>query len=362
VKITRTGLAIAAVAAASALVLSGCAANEGGGTTPSNLSGSIAGVGSSAQGAAQEAWVAAFQTSNPDATITYDPQGSGAGVTAFMEGGALFAGSDSPLKDDELAGTFAACVPDTAPFEVANYISAIAVVYNVEGVDELNLDAATIASIFAGTITTWNDPAIAALNAGVTLPATAITAVHRADESGTTKNFTDYLSKAAPDAWAFTADKVWPAEITTGEAADKTSGMADTVTGGVGTIGYIDLSKAGDLGVANVKVGDEFVAPSAEGAAAAYAVSSPLEGRDPATSMAVSVDRKSSDPTTYPLILVSYIIGCQQYADAANVELIKGYLGYIVSAAGQEVAAGVGAAPLTAANITAAEAIISAIK
>ena len=176
--ITRTGLAIAAVAAASALVLSGCAANENGGDSPSNLSGSIAGVGSSAQGAAQEAWIAAFRTNSPNATITYDPRGSGAGVTAFMEGEALFAGSDSPLKDDELAGTFAACAPDTAPFEIANYISAIAVVYNVEGVDDLNLDAATIAKIFTGTITAWNDPAIAALNVGAVLPGTAITAVH----------------------------------------------------------------------------------------------------------------------------------------------------------------------------------------
>ena len=194
------------------------------------------------------------------------------------------------------------------------------------------------------------------------MPETAITAVHRADESGTTKNFTEYLSKAAADAWTFKADKVWPAELTTGEAADKTSGMADTVTGGVGTIGYIDLSKAGDLGVANVKVGDEFVAPSPEGAAAAFAASSPLEGRDAATSMAVSVDRESTDPTTYPLILVSYLIGCTQYADATNVELLKGYLGYVVSAAGQAVSASVGAAPLTAASSTAAEAIISAIK
>ena len=360
-KITRTGLAIAAVAAASALVLSGCAANEGG-NTPSNLSGSIAGVGSSAQGAAQEAWVAAFQTSNPDATITYDPAGSGAGVTAFVDGGAMFAGSDSPLTDDQLAGTFASCVPDTAPFEVANYISAIAVVYNVDGVDALNLDATTIANIFAGKITTWNDPAIVALNPDAKLPETAITAVHRGDESGTTKNFTDYLSKAAPDAWTFKADKVFPAEITVGEAADKTSGMSDTVSGGVGTIGYIDLSKAGKLGVANIKVGDTFVAPSAEGAAAAYAASSPLEGRDVAISMAVSVDRKSTDATTYPLILVSYLIGCTQYADATNVELLKGYLGYVVSAAGQTVSAGVGAAPLTAENSKVAEAIIAAIK
>jgi phosphate transport system substrate-binding protein len=362
VKITRTGLAIAAVVAASALVLSGCAANEGGGTTPSNLSGSIAGVGSSAQGAAQEAWIAAFQTSNPKATVTYDPQGSGAGVTAFTSGGALFAGSDSPLKDTELAATFAACVPGTAPFEVADYISPIAVVYNVDGVTSLNLDAATIANIFAGKITSWNDPAIAALNPKAKLPATAITAVHRGDESGTTKNFTDYLSKAAPDAWTWKADKVWPADITVGEAADKTSGMADTVSGGVGTIGYIDFSKAGKLGVSNLKVGDKFVAPTAEGAAAAYANAKPLDGRDPKTSMAVTVDRTSTDSATYPLILVSYIIGCQQYADATNVELLKGYLNYIVSAAGQTVSAGVGAAPLTAENTKTAEAIIAAIK
>jgi phosphate transport system substrate-binding protein len=138
--------------------------------------------------------------------------------------------------------------------------------------------------------------------------------------------------------------------------------MADTVAGGVGTIGYIDFSKVGDLGVANIKVGDTFVAPTAEGAAAAYAASSPLEGRDTAISMAVSVDRTSTDASTYPLILVSYLIGCTQYADAANVELIKGFLGYVVSAAGQTVAAGVGAAPLTAENTKAAEAIISAIK
>jgi phosphate transport system substrate-binding protein len=78
--------------------------------------------------------------------------------------------------------------------------------------------------------------------------------------------------------------------------------------------------------------------------------------------MAVDVNRESPDPTTYPLILASYIIGCQKYADSANVALIKGYLGYIVSAAGQEVAAGVGAAPLTAVNITTAEAIVSAIR
>ncbi len=76
------------------------------------------------------------------------------------------------------------------------YISPIAVIFNVEGVDTLNLDAATLAKIFKGTITSWNDPAIAALNEGTAFPAAPITAVHRSDDSGTTKNFADYLNKA----------------------------------------------------------------------------------------------------------------------------------------------------------------------
>jgi phosphate transport system substrate-binding protein len=358
VKITRSGriAAIVAGTAVAAFALSGCAS----GNTPSSLSGDIAGAGSSAQGSAQESWIAAFQTANEKVNITYDPAGSGAGREQFIAGGVAFAGSDSYLSDDELKKTFAACAPSTLPFEVPNYISPIAVIYNVEGVKSLNLDAATLSNIFLGKITTWNDAAIAALNPGTTLPNLAITAVHRSDKSGTTKNFTDYLNKVAPAAWAAKAADVFPG--TTGEGAQGTSGVVSAVTNGKGTIGYADLSKATGLGIANIKVGDKFVAPSAAGAAAAVAESTQVSGRD-AGDLAFKINRATTDPTHYPLVLVSYIMGCQTYVDAKVAPLVKAYVSYLVSPEGQAVAAkAAGSAPLTAELSAKATAIVSAVK
>ena len=346
-KITRFG-AIGAIALVGAFALASCAANEGGTggeETPSTLSGTLDGAGSSAQGSAQEAWVAAFQTANPDVTINYDPSGSGAGRETFIAGGSDWAGSDSALNDDELGGAFAACAPDTKAIDIPTYISPIAVIFNVDGVTDLNLDAETIAHIFKGDITKWNDPAIAALNDGATLPDLAITAVHRSDDSGTTKNFTDYLNKVAGDVWDQPAADPFPYQ--TGEGAQGTSGVVDAVTNGTGTIGYADASKAGDLGVAKIKVGDQFVAYSAEAAAAVVAGSPLVDGRD-ANDIAIALDRKTTDPTHYPLVLVSYSIVCSEYADAAQGELVKAYISYITSAEGQQVAAdSAGAAPLS---------------
>lgn len=345
-KITRFG-AIGAIALAGALALSSCAANEAGtgDETPSSLSGTLVGAGSSAQGSAQEAWIAAFQTANPDVTITYDPTGSGAGRETFIAGGSDWAGSDSALNDDELASTFAGCADGATAYDLPTYISPIAVIFNIEGVDELNLDAATLAHIFKGDITSWDDPAIAALNEGVTLPAASITAVHRSDDSGTTKNFADYLNKVAPEVWDQKAADAFPYQ--TGEAAQGTSGVVDAVTNGTNTIGYADASKAGDLGIAKIKVGDEFVGYSPEAAAAVVAESPLVDGRD-ANDIAFALDRTTTDPSHYPLVLVSYSIVCSEYADAAQGELVKAYIGYITSPEGQQVAAdSAGAAPLS---------------
>jgi len=340
----------AVVAVTAALALSSCAANEGGGSatpeeTASSLSGTIDAAGASSQGSAQEAWVAAFQTANPDVTINYDPSGSGAGREAFIAGGVDFAGSDSFLKDEELAGEFAACAPDTKAIDLPVYISPIAVVFNVDGVDELNLDSATLAKIFKGDITKWNDPAIAALNEGAKLPDANITAVHRSDDSGTTKNFADYLNQTAGDVWAEEPSDTFPYQ--TGEGAQGTSGVVDAVTNGVNTIGYADASKAGDLGVAKIKVGDEFVGYTPEAAAAVVAESPLVEGRE-ANDLAIALDRTTTDPSHYPLVLVSYAIVCQEYADAAQGELVKSYVGYMASEEGQSVAAEqAGSAPLS---------------
>jgi phosphate transport system substrate-binding protein len=218
-------------------------------------------------------------------------------------------------------------------------------VYKVDGVDNLQLDAATIAHIFKGDITNWNDPAIAALNDGVTLPDQAITAVHRSDDSGTTKNFSDYLNKLAPEVWDQKPADAFPYQ--TGEGAQGTSGVVDAVTNGANTIGYADASKAGGLGVAKIKVGDEFVGYTPQAAAAVVAESPLVAGRD-ANDIAFALDRITTDPTHYPLVLVSYSIVCSEYRDAAQGELVTAYIGYITSAEGQQVAAeSAGAAPLS---------------
>ncbi len=357
--IKKSALKIAGLAIAGTIALTGCAANEGA-TTGDSLSGTLNGAGSSAMGSAQEAWIAAFQTANGAVTINYDPTGSGAGRESFIAGAVNFAGSDSYLKDEELALTFAACAPGTTPFEVPVYISPIAVIFNVEGVTDLNLDAATIAGIFKGEITKWNDAAIVALNPEANLPAANITAVHRSDDSGTTKNFSDYLSKTAESIWDGEVSDVFPYQ--SGEGAKGTSGVVDAVTNGTNTIGYADASKAGSLSIAKLKVGEEFVALSNESAAAIVDASPAVEGRD-ATDLAIKIDRATTASGAYPLVLVSYLIGCNEYADPAVGALVKAYASYLVSTDGQAHAAtSAGSAPLSAALTAKVTAVISAIK
>ncbi|MEI5584522.1 MULTISPECIES: phosphate ABC transporter substrate-binding protein PstS [unclassified Agromyces] len=340
-------LTSAALAATTALLLSSCAVNEMGlEDTGSTLNGYVIGAGSSAQGAAQQAWVAGFQTAHPRVTVDYDPSGSGAGRDTFMEGASDFAGSDRAYTLDELEkGRFGRCAPDSTVLQLPLYISPIAVVFRLDGIETLNLDAATIAGIFAGDVVEWNDPAIAATNPGVELPDLPITAVHRSDDSGTTENFTEYLHAAAPDAWEWEADGVWP--FAGGEAAQGNSGVVDTVGNGVGTIGYADASRAGGLGTVAVQVGDEFVPFSTE-AAAAIVDASPLEEGREEGDLAIEIDRTTQQAGVYPIVLVSYLIACQEYVSPENVEVVREYLAYVASEEGQQAAAAdAGSAPIS---------------
>jgi phosphate transport system substrate-binding protein len=344
---------VGAVAAIAALALAGCASNEGGSTTPSEsagptISGEIAGGGATSQEVAVQTWTAGVQEANPDVTITYDPAGSGAGRDSFIAGAIQFAGSDRAFKSDEVTGsTFAACVEGTDIVELPLYISPIAVIFNLDGVDSLDLDAETLAKIFSGEVTTWNDPAIADQNPDATLPATAITPVVRSDKSGTTGNFTDYLSANAESIWTFGSVEEWPETAVTPESAQGTSGVVAAVEGGQGTIGYADASRAGDLGTVAIKVGDEYVAYSPEGAANAADVSTMEEGRG-AGDLAIKIDRTTTEAGAYPLILISYSIACEQYNDAAVAPVVKAYLSYAASAEGQDAAAAAaGSAPIS---------------
>lgn len=341
-------VAVAAVATASALVLAGCAAaNEtapsGGG---SGASGTIAGAGASSQGAAMQAWIAGFTGANPDATVTYDPVGSGGGRTQFADGAVAFAGSDAALKGDQLAKAQERCGggPD-AVVELPLYISPIAIAYNLDGVPTLNLKPATLAGIFAQKIKNWNDPAIAADNPGVTLPDLAITVVNRSDESGTTENFTEYLHAVAPEVWTFEPDGVWP--VAGGAAAQGTSGVVGAISAGNGTIGYADASQVGKLGKAEVGVGSEFVGPSAEAAAKIVSESPQVAGGGKYT-FVYELARDTTATGTYPIVLVSYILACNSYQDAAQGDLTRAFVSYIASPEGQQSGAqNAGSAPIS---------------
>ena len=192
--------------AALALALTGCAAsNEGGsdetgGVEAGTLSGQYTVGGASSQEAAQLAWTTGFADVQPDVTMTYEPIGSGGGRENFIAGGYMLAGSDSYLKDDEgeLTDATERCGGEE-PIEIPNYVSPIAVIFNVDGVDELKLSPETLGAIFAGDIKQWDDEAIAETNPDADLPSAPINPVHRSDESGTTGNFTNYLATRAAD-------------------------------------------------------------------------------------------------------------------------------------------------------------------
>jgi phosphate transport system substrate-binding protein len=323
---------------------SGDSTSSGSPAGSGNLSGEIAGAGSSAQEAAQEAWIAGVQDANADVTISYDPVGSGGGREQFIAGGVNYAGSDSALADEELTGAEKQCGGAEKLVQVPAYISPIAVIYNLPGVEELDLSPDTIAGIFDQEITAWNDPAIADDNPDADLPDTRITPVNRSDDSGTTANFTDYLSKAAPDVWTLPPDDTWP--VNGGEAAEGTSGVVEAVTAGEGTVGYADFSQAGDLGVAKIGVGGTFIEPTAEGAAHDVEISkeSTEVGGDEYVT-AYELERTSTDTADYPIVLVSYLITC---TEGDGSDIVKALFDYAISADGQDAAASnAGSASLT---------------
>ncbi len=345
----RTG----ALASAMVLTLALAACNSGteASVTPGStsadamapLSGELNGAGSSAQGAAMDAWRAAFQDANPGVTVNYDPVGSGGGRTSFLDGTVAFAGSDALLSADEVAKSLTTCGPEGA-IHIPVYISPIDVVFNLDGVTSLNMTPDTIASIFDGKITKWNDPAIAADNAGVSLPDLAITVVHRSDNSGTTSNFTDYLEKAATT-WPYPHSGDWPNAV--GEAGAKTSGVVSIVEGTKGTFGYVDASQAGTFGLVSIKVGSAFVAPSTEGAAIAVGASPIADGANGQYDLAYKLDRTTTTAGAYPLALVSYHILCARYTDVSTGNLMVAFEKYVVSPEGQDQAASAaGSAPI----------------
>ncbi|WP_245885995.1 phosphate ABC transporter substrate-binding protein PstS [Xylanimonas oleitrophica] len=353
-RISRAGSV--ALVGALALTLAACGSDNPTGDAPENtgapaaespagdISGTFSGAGASSQESAMGAWIAGFQSQNPDVSVSYDAAGSGAGREQFLAGGVSFAGSDAALKDEELQSSTEVCGPDGA-IDLPLYISPIAVAFNLPGISSLNLAPETIANIFAGNITSWNDPAIAADNPDVNLPDMAITPVHRSDDSGTTDNFTEYLHATAGDVWTWEPDGVFPVEG--GDSAQGTSGVVGIVNDTEGAVTYADASRVGQLGTAAIKVGEEWVPVSPEAAAAAVDASHEVEGRHE-HDLAFELDRTTTAAGAYPLVLISYSLACLNYADEAEGNFVKAFLGYIASSEGQQAAASAaGSAPIS---------------
>ena len=312
------------------------------------ISGNFSGAGASSQQAAVEAWIAGFQGTNPEAKIAYNPSGSGAGVQTFLTGATAWAGSDKALADDEVEQSKSVCTEGTA-FDVPVYISPIAVVFNLKGVSDagkhINMDAATIAKIFDGKITKWNDPAIADQNKDLKLPDTAITVVHRSDKSGTTQNFVSYFKDVTPDNWTYDLSENWPNEV--GQGAKGTSGVISTVKQADGTIGYADFSQVGDLGTVAVKVGDKYNEISAEAGSKVIEDSKQDDTVKGDNRIVIKVNHATEAEGSYPIVLVSYDIVCPAYKDTKQAEFAKAWLTYVTSDEGQKAAQdAAGTAPL----------------
>lgn len=322
------------------------------------LAGDIKASGASSQESAMTAWIAGYQNKQAGVTVQYDAIGSGGGRENLIAGAVDFAGSDAYLDEEEREAVKEVCGPNGA-FHLPVYISPVAIPYNLEGVDTLNLRPDVLAQIFNQEITSWDDPAIVADNAGVELPAMDITVVNRSDDSGTTENFMEYLSAAAPEAWPHEADKAWP--VAGGEAAAQTTGVIDVVTGTPGAIGYADASAVTGT-AASIGVGDEFVSFSPEAAAKVVDASEPadtgIEG-----DLALDLARDTTASGAYPIVLVSYHIVCSSYEDAGRANAVKDFLTYVVSEQGQsDAAAAAGSAPISSELRESATALISTIQ
>ena len=315
-KNATTSSSTAASGAASGTV-SGSAADCGGKNT-------LTAEGSTAQQNAIAVFNQVWGQKCPGKNLSYNPTGSGAGVNQFIAGQVDFAGSDSPLSKDQPDQAAKRCGGNPA-WNLPLVFGPVALAYNLPGVDKVVLNADVLAKIFTGAVSTWNDPAIAALNAGATLPDTKIVPVYRSDSSGTTDNFQKYLSTAAPQTWTKGAGKEFQGGA--GEGAQKSAGVVQAVQATPGAIGYVEkgfATQAGvpmaqsDTGSGAVELTDDSAGKAIEGAKFA------ADGND------LILDLNSiygtTAPGAYPLVLATYEIVCSKGYDTDTAAAVKSFL------------------------------------
>lgn len=327
----RSGAAAAALFA-STLVLAGCSnadknsdENKGGDSNYelADVTGDLSGEGaSSQQNAMENVFGPAFSESG--STLAYNATGSGAGQEQFVANQVDFAGSDSPLKDDQVEAAAKRCGGNEA-WHLPMVIGPVAVAYNLDGVDTLNLDTKTIAKIFKGEIKNWNDPAIAAANEGVDLPDTNISVVYRSDESGTSDNFQKFLKASAGDIWE-DEGKAFPSGV--GAGANGSTGVADQVEATPGAITYVEsgFAKQRDkLNMANIDFGSGPVELNAESVNKALNAAE-FKGKGHNLIVDSSKLYAEKEEGQYPLVLTTYEIVCSAGYEGDTAALVKNFM------------------------------------
>ncbi len=324
--------------AAMALSLTACSSStttNGGGSGSSGLSGTLNASGSTFQLPFQQAAIQAFKSVQPSMTVNYGGGGSGKGRSDLASGVVQFAGSDSPIPSDETANFKGKTV---LYFPV--FLGPITMSYNLSGVSNLKLDPTVIADIFQAKITKWNDPAIKAINPGVSLPSTPIVLAVRSDSSGTTANFSLFLMQAAGSDWKLGSSSTinWPSAA---HAGNGNGGVAQIIKSTPGAIGYVDYAdaKASGLTFASVKnKAGSYIAPSPASASAA------------GTGVTVAPDLTfhavwTSVPNAYPITYQSWDLVYQKQSSSNTTKMLKAYIGYLLGP-GQQLLTGLGYAPL----------------
>lgn len=292
----------------------------GGGTTSGALKATLNGAGATFPEPVYVEWAGGFAASiQPGVSINYQGIGSGGGIQQFTAGTVDFGASDAPMKDEEIAA--AEAKSGAKVLHIPMVMGAVVAAYNLEGAKELKLDSDTLAAIFLGSITKWNDPKIVALNPGTTLPDSPIQVVHRSDSSGTTNIFTGYLTQVSPE-WSAKVGKGKDVKWPVGLGGQGNNGVAALIQQQKGSLGYVELSFAleSKLPMATLKnKSGNFVVPSLEStAAAATGVDIPADLR-----FALS---NSPGAQAYPIVGATWILAYDTMKDPAKAEAIKAFL------------------------------------
>ncbi len=260
----------------------------------------------------------------PGKQLAYNPTGSGAGREQFIARHVDFAGSDSPLSRDQIEPAAARCNGNPA-WHLPLVFGPIAIVFNLDGVKQLVVNADVLAKIFSGSITDWDDAAIAKLNPGASLPRTKISPIYRSDSSGTTDNFQKYLGAAAPNSWTRGAGSEFQGGV--GEGAQKSAGIIQAVHSAPGAIGYVEKGFADQGGMPYAQLNDGAGAVTLTDDSARKAIDGATFARagDDLELNLKSIYR-TREAGAYPLVMATYEIVCSKGYDPATSAAIRSLL------------------------------------